>query len=137
MPEVSDAIHNAQPSVEGSYDEAVAKDNPRRRAREPDKDQAGDYGHPEHAHDDLGRNNDVPVDVRRIHMPVSDRRQGFDAKEQRLRERARRHFADARAAQSIRRREDQVNGEIDREKKRDKARPAQTKNPVIGVAPST
>jgi len=123
-------------SVEGSYDQAIAKDNPRRRPREPNEDETGDDRDPDHAEKDLDRNDDMAVDRRRIVMAVADGSKCLDTKEKGLGERTRHHVGDTVPTQRVESGEEEVDNDVAADEKESKTRPAQGQDPVITVAPS-
>src|SRR4051812_22156346 len=86
VPKIRDAIHDTEPAVERSDDQAIAKDDASGGPGEADKDQAGNNGEPDHPEKYLDRDNYVPVDRCRIIMPVADRSKSLDTEEKGVRE---------------------------------------------------
>src|SRR5436190_11439686 len=87
MAQVSHAEHQTEPAIVGRDEKAVAENDAGGRPGEPDKDQASDDRDPDHAEEDLDRDNDMAINRCGIVMPVADGGQSFHTEEERVWER--------------------------------------------------
>ena len=115
---------------------ASAKGNARHRAREADKNYSGNNREQKDAAHDFDHADHMSVQRLRIHVAVADGGQSLDAKEEAvIKPPATGGACDAVRIDSVKGGEQQVERDVKGADQRGKLRPAQSKQPLINVAP--
>ena len=135
LAQIGDAQHEGKPAVQWRDNDRFAKQNPRGGSRESNKDEAGHDGEQKHSAHNLDGGDDVAVERLGIHVPVTDGGKRLHAEEKRFEKRTRYHPRNAVSAEHIEGGKDEVEHDVNGSDKQGELRPAQSEQPLIGVAP--
>src|SRR5580704_7954930 len=125
--------HERQFTVDWTHDCVCGKKEPGPRTGETCKHQTGNQSQRHQANENLDHGYDVAIESLRMHLPVSDCPQGFDAEEERASEAWRIQIGDAHWHEIVEATEEHIEGQEERRNECEQLRPANGHEEVVEI----
>ena len=123
---IADAHHQGRPAVQGRDDGRFTEQDAGNWSRESNEDETSHDGEEKYSAHDLDSRDDVAVQCLRIPMAVTDGGQGLDAEKERVEKWTGPYSENAVPTEHKKRREDEIEHDVNGRDERGKLRPGQT-----------